>query len=387
MSIPEKLLKLSKRTRRLKLLDGTTKDSEIILWYFENLLVRKGVDIMNNDTLPRAVALFPEDVLPTNERNLTDVRTRIGILLEYEFAQAVTASLPRRIKKSGLTLTYVVANQFPDLAFRAKDGRIGIRFEVKAIEAIAEEKSANFSTLIKDIRKDTDFVVVLLWEWNEHESGSKQYPHIESFYVMDAYELAQMRDCKWLNSPPPKLETTRQGFDLTFAVNARRESFNREEGNLGKLMRIFNPEYLSEASVEQLPTAVQQGTTLKTYGQFAEEAVRLGLYHIGRRIAEAVTAEENITDCSGSDPLPVCLLVKRNESRLVIVGHRQMLTEPEVMAAVDRHDAQLALSLNEKFKWRVWDKANGFFDGGSKPAQAIAWATERSEDFIGTNCL
>ena len=198
--------------------------------------------------MPLAVTLFPDDVLPTNQRNLTDVRTRIGILLEYEFAKAVTASLPPEVKEQGVALTYVIANQFPDLAFRGADGQIGVRFEMKAIETIAEEKAANFATLIKDIRKDTDFVVVLLWEWRKHKSGDKKFPHIDNYFVMDAYQLAQMRDCNWLNNPPSKLQSTRQGFDLTFAVNAKPDSYNKEEGNFGKLMRIFDRQHEAPAS-------------------------------------------------------------------------------------------------------------------------------------------
>ena len=356
----------------LGLLDGTYKDSEAVLEYLHDRLIRQAVEIMNKVTLPRSVPLFPGDVLPTNERNLTDVRTRIGILLEYEFARAATESLPFQVKEHGVELTYVVTNQFPDLAFRGKNGRLGIRFEMKAIEAIAEEKSANFSTLIKDIRKDTDFVVVLLWEWKQHETEPKQYPHVDKFFVMDAYQLAQMRDCNWLNSPPSELQSVRQGFDLTFAVNARTDSYNQEEGNLGKLLRIFNPKH-----IDLLPASVQQGTTLNTYGAFTEEAVRLGLYHIGWKIVQAVTDQANITYCSTPDSLRVCFLVKRNGSSLVILGNRSMPKKQEAMDAMTELDADHALVMSKGFTWTVWDRTNGVVARGGKPAEAIEWMTEQ----------
>lgn len=41
-----------------------------------------------------------------------------------------------------------------------------MRIEVKCLQSMAEEKSANFDTLIKDINPQTDFVVVFLWEWD-----------------------------------------------------------------------------------------------------------------------------------------------------------------------------------------------------------------------------
>ena len=357
------------------LLDGTSDDPEAVLTYLGEELIPQAISIMNNDTLPLAVALFPNDALPTNQRNLTDVRTRIGILLEYEFAKAVTASLPSAVKEQGVALTYVIANQFPDLAFRAIDGRIGIRFEMKAIETIAEEKSANFATLIKDIRKDTDFVVVLLWEWRQHKSGSKKFPHIDSYFVMDAYQLAQMRDCNWLNNPPAGLQSARQGFDLTFAVNAKAGSYNKEEGNFGKLMRIFDRQHQA-----MLPDSVSLGKTLERYYLFTEEAARLGLHHIGQEIAEAAAAQGNFAYSLISDVLPVCFLVERNESRLVILGHRHMPNKQQAMAAMQNHTAGLALLLNEKFQWTVRDKTRGIVSRGRKPADAMKWATEQWED-------
>ncbi len=356
------------------LLDGTSDDPEAVLTFLDEELIPQAVSIMNKDTLPLAVALFPDDVLPTNQRNLTDVRTRIGILLEYEFAKAVTALLPPEVKEQGVALTYVIANQFPDLAFRSLDGRIGIRFEMKAIESIAEEKSANFATLIKDIRKDTDFVVVLLWEWRQHESGSKKFPHIDSYFVMDAYHLAQMRDCNWLNNPPVGLQSVRQGFDLSFAVNARTDSYNKEEGNFGKLMRIFDRQHQA-----LLPDLVGLGKTLEAYYRFTEEAVRLGLCHIGLELAIAATTQGNSTYSLISDVLPVCFLIERNESRLVILGHRHMPKKQEAKTAMENHAAGLALLLNENFRWTVRGK-KGVVKRGRKPADAMKWATEQWED-------
>ena len=354
------------------LLDGTSENPEAVLTYLEEELIPRAVSIMNNDSLPKAVALFPDDVLPTNQRNLTDVRTRIGILLEYEFAKAVTASLPSEVIGQGVALTYVIANQFPDLAFRAIDGRIGIRFEMKAIEIIAEEKSANFATLIKDIRKDTDFVLVLLWEWRQHESGRKKFPHIYSYFVMDAYQLAQMRDCNWLNNPPGGLRSARQGIDLTFAVNARVNSYNKEEGNFGKLMRIFSPQHQA-----LLPDSVNLRKTLETYYRFTGEAARMGLHHVGQEIAEAATTQGNSTYSIVSDELPVCFLVERNETRLVILGHRRMPTKQEAMAAMQNHAAGHALILNEKFQWTVRDETEEIVHRGRKPSDAMKWVTEQ----------
>ena len=361
MSIPTDLLEL---------LDGTSENPERVLEYLTDQLLPRAVKMLNEEMLPRAVPFFPGDSLPTNQRNLTDVRTRLGVLLEYEFAKAVTASLPAAVQERGIDLTYVVANQFPDLAFRAEDGRIGVRFEVKAIEATAEEKSANFSTLIKDIRKDTDFVVIMLWEWTQHRTEPKHYPHVDSFFVMNAYQLAQMRDCNWLNNPPDQLNLTRQGFDLSFAVNATGNSLNREEGNLGKLMRIFDPKH-----EDKLPNSVAQSKTLDTYYRFSKCAVQLGLNNIGRKIAEEAQARWNSAYTVVSASLPICLLVDRNQSRLVILGDRHMPSKKAALAAIQSHAADLALLLNGKFQWTVRDTDYEIVERGRKPAEAITWVT------------
>ena len=350
----------------LNLLDGTSKNSEAILQYLGEELIPQAVRVMNDETLPLAVVLFPGDALPTNQRNLTDVRTRIGLLLEYEFAKAVTASLPTAVKEQNVVLTYVVANQFPDLAFRSDDGRIGIRFEVKAIQTIAEEKSANFSTLIKDIRKGTDFVVVLLWEWKQHGSRSNKFPHIDNFFVMDAYQLAQMRDCYWLNRPPRGLKSARQGFDLTFAINARGDSYNKEEGNYGKLMRIFDHEFET-----YLPDTVRQGQTLQTYYSFSVEAARLGLKQIGQEIA--AEASDGSPAVISEDTLPVCFLAEQNAGRLLIVGDRSMPKRRQTIETMNANGAGLALLLNEKFNWKVCNESWQTISDGKKPAEAKRW--------------
>ena len=349
-------------------LDGTSKDPKATLECL-NELIRQSTERMNEETLPWTVPLFPGDVLPTNQPNLTDVRARIGILLEYELAKAVNASLPSEIKDAELVLTYVVANQFPDLAFRSPSGEIGIRFEVKATQAVAEEKAANFSTLIKDIRKGTDFVVVMLWEWRQHETRNLKFPHIDAFFVMDAYQLAQMRDCYWLNGSPD-LESARQGFDLAFAVNGKGNAFNEEEGNLGKLMRIFDPKH--EAL---LPTDVKDSDTLQTYYRLATELIRSGLIKIGGEIA-ALLHESGGSSTHVSDELPVSFVVERNGRRLVILGNRTMPTKKLSVAAMTTHNADHILRLSKNFTWTVYDKKWKRIYSGKKPAEAKAWVKD-----------
>ena len=64
-------------------------------------------------------------------------------------------------------------------------------------------------------------------------------PVLVDFYVFHAYSLADLRDCYWLNRPPGDLGAGYQGFDLRYAVNCRQGVYAKEEGNYGKLLRVW----------------------------------------------------------------------------------------------------------------------------------------------------
>ena len=352
------------------LLDGTVTDPAQILPRMRDTVIPQVVRRMNMH-LPVEVALFPNDELPTNQRNLTDYRTRIGTLLEYTFARSVNELLPNHLKQEGLRLTNVVANKFPDLAFRSLNGQIGIRFEMKAIQTVAEEKAANFDTLVKDIRKGTDFIAVLLWEWKPDVNGNCHYPHVEACYVLDAYELAQIRDNNWLNTPPSGLISARQGFDVRYGINASGNNYNQEEGNYGKLMRI------SDTQQEvHLPIALKKSDTLKTYGELRAESVRLGLENVCREIATKGATAKNRTHRVISRTLPVCFLVEEGTNRLLVMGDQSRPTKAPTTDIMRTHNAGQAMVMSEKFTWAVFDDRWRRITSGNKPGDAERWARE-----------
>jgi hypothetical protein len=226
-----------------ELIDGSVTDTERALAGLRERLIAPALHILNHEVLPVQFSLFTDDARPTNQRNLGDIRTRMGPLLEYELGKAIVSLLSEETKKK-LSLTYVIANQYPDLAIRGFDGSIGVRFEVKAVEIVAEEKAANFDALLKDIRKGTDFVVVLVWEWQPHKTRPLQCPHVYQIYLFDAYQLALLRDCYWLHNPP-NVGAGRQGYDLCFGVNCTEGKYNEEEGNYErreKMRLMYRPQ-------------------------------------------------------------------------------------------------------------------------------------------------
>jgi len=354
----------------INILSGRENDAEVICKFLNEDLIVKAIKIMNEKTLPNQFLIFHDEPIPSNQRNLTDIRTRMGVLLEYELAKAIIEIINDNLGVD-IYLSYVIAHKFPDLAFRCKDGIIGLRLEVKAIQTIAEEKSANFDTILKDIRKGSDFVVVLLWEWQDHPSELCRYPKIDSAFVMNAYHLAQMRDCYWLNNPPSNPGNGRQGFDLCFGINCRQGNYNQEEGNYGKMMRIFDKSYQ-----KYLPKEVLECLTLKYYYKFCNETNKLGIKRIAITIAKAFGENINIL----SENLPVIILIKNGYESFLLVGHEKMPEKVYVKKLMKDYDIYYALIMNKKYDWRVHDNDWNCISRGNKPQQALKWIRENRKN-------
>ena len=358
---------MNTRQATTDLLAGRRSDATAALQMLNDVLIPPAIKLLNEDILPAQIPIFPDDVTPTNQANLTDVRTRIGTLVEYQFATAVNQILPRLANPDEIGLTHVVANQFPDLAFRSATGELGIRLEIKAVQTIAEEKAANFYTLIKDIRKGRDFVVAFTWEWEEETTQAFLYPHIHHCYVMDAYQLAQMRNTYWLDTPPREnMGTGRQGFDLRFPVNAKASKFSQEEKNYGKLMRIFHPRKEHLLTGELL-----ESETLRTYYHFKEETRYLGM----RRIFETL-----VTQCDNARieivkaEKPIQWLVTDGQYRIGLIGAENMPTEKSARAAMSQMNTANVVTINKDFSWNVYSaRKTDKVASGKKPEPAARW--------------
>ena len=237
-------------------------------------------DHLNSVDVRRRIALYAGERIPENERNLTDVRNRVSLIVEYELARIATR-LIEDLEIRDLFWSYVVANRFPDLEVRNSAGRRGLRIEVKCLQSAAEEKSANFDTLRKDVHPRTDFLVVFLWEWKQDggEVSWDRAPHVERIYVFHAASLAQLRDSYWLNNPPKNLGGGAQGFDLRYAVNCNQGNYNEEEGNYGKLLRLWTADF--EHAPHMTPLLER---TRDDYLVFQREVVDIGFDNLAARI-------------------------------------------------------------------------------------------------------
>jgi len=227
-----------------KFLFSDTDTLETLDWLNDSFLPEI-VEHLNTTDVRRRLGIYAGERIPDNERNLTDVRNRVSLIIEYEMARVATR-LMEELKINDIFWSYVVANRFPDIEARNIKGERGLRVEVKCLQTIAEEKSANFDTLLKDIHARTDYVAVFLWEWqyDPNEVTWDRAPFINRAYVFHARSLAFLRDWYWLNRPPNNLGDGLQGFDLRYAVNCRDGRYNQEEGNYGKLLRIWQEDFV-----------------------------------------------------------------------------------------------------------------------------------------------
>ncbi|PKU94600.1 hypothetical protein [Bifidobacterium pseudolongum] len=248
-------------------------DPLILVKWFQKVYFPEIVKRFNQEKIRGKMALYSGETIPTNERNLSDVRTRMGLLIEFELA-ALSNNLFDELELDEYFWTYVTANRFPDLEIRRRDGERTVRIEVKCLQATAEEKSANFDTLRKDIDPNTDLLVVCLWEWEngDGKQEGRRAPRLEKIYVFNAMALAQLRDTYWLNTPPKNVGDGWQGYDLRDAITCKEGVYSKEQHNYGKLMRLWTKDF------PYLPKkTLLLSHTEATYLAFRKEVVEVGL--------------------------------------------------------------------------------------------------------------
>lgn len=276
------------REELLQMLTANASALELSIW-LRNIYFPEIVERFNTEASRKRFGLYQNEQIPANERNLTDVRTRMGTLIEFELARISNELLPE-LGIDDIFWSYVVANRFPDLEIRKNNGERLLRLEIKCLQCVAEEKSANFDTLKKDIDPNTDFVVVCLWDWMPDGADVCQWdtaPQIMKAYVFHAYSLTLLRDTYWLNRPPANLGKGYQGFDIRFAVTCNNSVFSKEQGNYGKLTRIWKKDFAYRP--------VESDVLLDTeseYLVFQDEIIRSGF---------DILAKRQLTQLTGAD--------------------------------------------------------------------------------------
>lgn len=322
-------------------------------------LMSECVEYMNEKFVFPFMSKLPSERLPTHQRNLTDARTRIGVLLEYSFGLALQNAM-RTNGATGYRLSYVVAHRYPDLMIRDVSSEPVLRLEVKALELISEEKSANFDALVRDIHPDRDILIVLLWEWRDGDLAgvSVNFPEVRRGFAFEAYPIARGRDLGWLSQRPGALV---KGVDVTGPVVGGATSLRKEEHNMGKLMRI-----LGDDEVKALPGELAEHSSVKVYREFKNLTISAGLAHNAVRLLGELGVTRNEPGNFVHSATSIQTIARgpvANTGREIVVAAAGRVTASRLKSFVRQLQssgvkAGLILTFNEKFFWSVYD-----FDG------------------------
>lgn len=331
-------------------LSGSTNPHDTLVSDF----IGPSMDRMNRGELGFRIGKYPDEQLPTNQQNLSDFRVRLGTLLEYELSR----SMQWNIEDQSIDDVYascVVANRFPDLQVRGQDGTLGLRFEVKSIQTIAEEAAANFDTLVKDIRKGKDYIVLMVWNWSPiPENKDVQQPYISDYYLFDAYNIALLRDAYWLNTPGS--DEGYQGFDLcdgvTYDGGATGAGYKEEEGNYGKLTRIYNESFDYK---ESIPDRVEDIGTLDRYLQMKKNIRILSF----KDIIKEYVLEEKFDYQVIEDDIPFLARVHNKDICIYVYGSNSLIGKRDMeeklkMNLQSTNDNSYIIKMNPKFNWKPY---------------------------------
>ncbi len=330
-------------------LSGDAESLDTLVWLQDEFLpsvVRR----LNDSDSRKRLALYGGDRIPENERNLTDFRNRISLIVEYEFARAITEVLD----VAGVDdqfCAYVVANRFPDLEIRSDEGERGLRFEVKCLQSTAEEKSANFSTLGKDIQPFTDFVIVFLWDWWDERTGIQwdRAPIILDNFVFNASSLAMLRDWYWLNRPPSNLGGGYQGIDIRYPVNCGRGAYNEEEGNFCNLLRLWQRDFQHRP-----PNSELLRKTENDYLDFKDTVVIRGFEILANQLLPTLSGRPIVTQMLERETV-----VGFKSGDVGFVAASRINGQPDFRRIMRRNELVNAWLLQHKYQWRHFRDIGG----------------------------
>lgn len=206
---------------------------------FINSLLPLAVNKVNTLFAPRQLAKKDRESepLPTDKRQLSSYRTRIGTMLEYALSKHMD-DLILEMFGHDLRLTFAVAHEYPD--FFVRDAVLGkrVQIEMKAVDADSDEQSARFEVLSSLINSEEDLVVMLGWAWraNTLDNGTAyEYPEVFSYVVVPAIELAQERDTSVVLRGGRVDET-----GIFVPSKSAPGTLTRDPHNAGKILRLVH---------------------------------------------------------------------------------------------------------------------------------------------------
>jgi len=223
----------------IELLRASPVDINQVAEYFNANVLPQAVADANANFSPRRLVKRSRAIepLPTDTRQLSSYRTRIGTMLEYSLSTSMDKILSERYGGE-LLLTFAVAHEYPDFYLRDAPLEPVLRMEMKAVDAGSDEQAARFDVLTSEINPNRDLILFIGWEWLESKTRKgiiREYPHIFTFLGIPAIEIARERDRR-LIATGGRIE------DGKVLVPSKKHpgTFVPDPGNYGKLWRIVH---------------------------------------------------------------------------------------------------------------------------------------------------
>ena len=220
-----------------ELLSQSKSDIEEISKYFNELLA-KAIQRVNANFSPQRLSKRTRQVepLPTDKRQLSSYRTRIGTMLEYALSTEMNALIKERYDDKYL-LTFATAHEYPDFYFRDDTLTSLLRIEMKAVDAESDEQAARFSTPTILIDPDKDMLLLIGWKWTDLGKDGRiigEFPYIFAGVILPAGEIVRERDVR-LEITKGKIEG-----EKVLVYSKKKKEFVPDQGNYGKLWRIVH---------------------------------------------------------------------------------------------------------------------------------------------------
>ena len=236
-----------------ELLSQSPRDIRAIARWFDRVVDSAAKEV-NRVFAVRRLAKGTRDAepLPTDTRQLSSYRTRIGTMLEYAISTEVDKII-RAEAGDGYYFTFAVAHEYPDFYFRDDALARLLRIEMKAVDAESDEQAARFGVPTVHIESENDLLLFVGWEWTPiHTDGVEvgEYPHIFATLVVPAQDIVEERDVR-LALSGGKIE----GDQVLVPKRGKPGEFGLDQGNYGKLWRLVHG---SRRESEGLSPAVQR---------------------------------------------------------------------------------------------------------------------------------
>ena len=220
-----------------KFLKEGEKDIQKIALEFDDI-VKKAADILNKDFSIRRLSkgTRENEPLPTEQRQLSSYRTRIGTMLEYALSTEIDKML-RELNGDDYYFTFAVSHEYPDFYLRDNTLTSMLRIEMKAVDAESDEQAARFGTATADIEGSNDLLLIVGWEWQPFPPDEPigEYPHIFKTLVIPAADIVEERD-KRLKISGGKIE----GNKVYVPKRGKPGEFSLDPGNYGKFWRLIH---------------------------------------------------------------------------------------------------------------------------------------------------